>query len=311
MDLRLSLSAPDLRPLLDRAGQIVPGAPDELTVDHRRETPTEDWISRWAPEVKRELRGGFQRPRRWVGLWPGDVVKLGIAEFPRRLDDLLAIAVSFPFELAVVNEIYPEWGEEPLDYAGPGFGFLHFPHGPMCAFRGAGHGSLVSRRWLDFGPWRTIRRPGDVTVVQFHDLDADARTALAQAAPGHERMGATPSGGFLQRDRPIQPLGGLYTAPERRLRVLVHGRPVPQREMLDACSVRRWQALGPDRPIDHVAYVFAVESEARAHLHELWLRDLECWTFVNGRETRIDLDHHPTPVKPEWVVRLEEAESSK
>jgi len=42
-----------------------------------------------------------------------------------------------------------------------------------------------------------------------------------------------------------------------------------------------WSALAPpaheagQRPHDHVAYVFMDRSDAQAHLHELWLRELQ------------------------------------
>jgi hypothetical protein len=52
--------------------------------------------------------------------------------------------------------------------------------------------------------------------------------------------------------------------------------------------------------------VFLEEQNAERHLHELWLRELECRAVVGGREVRLDTDYHPAPDKPEWVRRLEE-----
>jgi hypothetical protein len=163
---------------------------------------------------------------------------------------------------------------------------------------------------LEYGPWRVIRIPDDITFIQFHDLTADAETALEQAKPGHERMGISDFGGFLQTDyvyeyKPIGP----YVPEERKLKIIVHGRDVTQTEMLDACAARHYQALGSERPLDNIAYIFMEEEPARAHLHELWLRELECWAIIEGREVRLDTDYHPTPVKPEWVLRLEGRES--
>ena len=83
----------------------------------------------------------------------------------------LAWIEALPFEVCSIGSIYPdEW----IKLDGIGFGNMHSSHGWACAFRGKGHDRLVSRRWLDFGPWRVIRRPGDLTLVQFHDLDVDA-----------------------------------------------------------------------------------------------------------------------------------------
>ncbi len=71
------------------------------------------------------------------------------------------------------------------------------------------------------------------------------------------------------------------------------------------------QALGPDRPIDAVAYAFIFPEQAHANLHELWLREIECWTFTpEGEKVRIDDTYDPPPYqKPQWVQTLE-AETS-
>jgi hypothetical protein len=224
---------------------------------------------------------------------------------------VLALLAGLPFTTASFSTIHPEWGKGDAPYTSPGFGDLHYAHGWACAFRGAGHSRLVSRRWLDFGPWRVLRGPDDTTLVQFHDLEADAATALTQARPGHTRMGFHPDGGYI-------PLGharsndvrGVYEAKEKVLRIVVHGRDVSQGEMLDACSLRLEGAIGPGQPLTRVAYVFMEPARARAHLHELWLRELECWTVEMGKEVRLDADHRPTPVKPDWVKALEAREAS-
>ncbi|MDJ0728127.1 MAG: hypothetical protein QNJ38_23770 [Prochloraceae cyanobacterium] len=53
-----------------------------------------------------------------------------------------------------------------------------------------------------------------------------------------------------------------------------------------------------------------IPKEAQQHLHELWLREIECWTFPEGLKARIDENYNPTPDKPDWVKRLEESEDS-
>jgi hypothetical protein len=35
------------------------------------------------------------------------------------------------------------------------------------------------------------------------------------------------------------------------------------------------------------------EANARRHLHEFWLRDCECWAFVDGFERRLDEETRP------------------
>ncbi|MEU5097305.1 hypothetical protein [Streptomyces sp. NPDC020996] len=254
--------------------------------------------------------------------WPGDDDIFLDLNWDRRLvrlnwphpadtEVILAALTSgaTPFELASFEGIHREWarGEDP--YRPRGFDGLHYGNGWLCGFRGAGHDRLVSRRWLDFGPWRVLRGPGDVTLVQFHDAKADPATALEQARAGHPLLeGITPVSGFMS-DRHVitHDLQGVYDPEDRCLRIIVHGRDVSPGEMLDACVARRTQALGPDSPLERVAYVFMDAEAARAHLHALWLRELECWTIELGAEIRLDTDHHPVPVKPEWVKEVESA----
>ena len=233
----------------------------------------------------------------------GAVVKLQREDHPYEPERVLGWLAQLPFEIASFAPVHAEWLASATRYWAPGFGDLHFSHGWACAFKGAGHDRLVSRRWLEFGPWRLLRGANDTTLVQFHALDADAATALAQARPSHERMGISDVGGFVQTGYVYaNGIEGLYVPEERKLKITAFGRAVPQREMLDVCAARHDQALGPERPIDKVAYVFAEEREAREHLHELWLREIECWTFVDSIETRIDVVHTPQrPEPPGWA----------
>ena len=86
--------------------------------------------------------------------------------------------------------------------------------------------------------------------------------------------GISETGGFM----PIpyystHEINGLYFPDERKLKVPIHGRNVSQQEMTDACAVRLLQSWTRDQPVNNVAYVFAEMESARAHLHELWLRE--------------------------------------
>jgi hypothetical protein len=45
-------------------------------------------------------------------------------------------------------------------------------------------------------------------------------------------------------------------------------------------------------------------GDAEAHLHELWLRELECWYVDERGKHRLDVDYHPTPQSPTWVENL-------
>ena len=181
-----------------------------------------------------------------------------------------------------------------------------------CMFVGdRGHAQLVSRRWLDHGPWLLHRFADDISLIQFHDLDADPATALAQALPGHCRLGDNDTGGWLRsRYTPKYETKGLYVASDQTLRIVVApGRVISEREMLDACAERLVGRYNAEKPIRVVRYAFIDPDDAQRHLHEMWLRDLEVWTFTsNGKEIRIDDTYDPSPTPPEWVRRLRKAE---
>ncbi|WP_459251033.1 hypothetical protein [Streptomyces youssoufiensis] len=209
-------------------------------------------------------------------------------------EHLVHLLSELPFEFASFKTLHFEWFGEELEYDDPSFGGGHFPHGWACAFRGEGHRYLVSRRWLDHGPWRVLRGPNDTTLVQFHELGLTPEAALAQAKTGHQLMGNIEVGGFLQEPWVYwNDLKGVYDARRRVLKIVVLGREVGPRELRDACAARRDNALGSERPIDNVAYVFLDPAEARSQLPRLWPYGLECWTIVNGEETRLDADTPP------------------
>lgn len=282
-------------------------APWEVRVDNSNIPVSSGWLDRAFREAKAELYVIWdENLSRWVQYTPGVIVKFANPGVPRDPEAAWSLIGGLPFELASFASIYEDWSKEDGEhYLSPGFGGMHFPLGWGCAFKGKGHDRLVSRRWLDYGPWRLVRGPDETSLVQFHDLRAGPATALAQARPGHDRMGITDTGGFLQDPYfPTHRIKGLYDSAECQLKVFVHGRHVTQLEMLDACAVRHYQGLGPSQPLKSVAYVFAEEQRAREHLHELWLRDLQCWTFINALEKRIDTDYHPVPNTPEWVRTL-------
>ena len=296
--LRVSLSGPDLQELLEdvEASQwFTSGPPKYLSVDDKPQPPIADWIGRWVPHCRRSVFADWEYNETFLAYMHDFVVKGSNSSMKFDTTEVVSWLAALPFEIAAFGPVHPSWGTR-ATFPGPGFGDLHEPLGWACAFRGDGHKRLVSRRWLEFGPWRLIRGDNDISFVEFHTLETDADAAYAQARPGHERMGISDEGGFIQSDYVYTyPIDGLYEPQEHRLKILVHGREVSQLEMLDACAARLYQALGPQRPLDSVAYVFADATVAQAHLRELWLRELECWTFVDGRETRLDVSYRPPP----------------
>lgn len=232
------------------------------------------------------------------------VVKLVRPGYALEVAALVEKLAIVPFHLAAFRAIFPEWLVPQSPAAPPHFGFAdgHYFHGWACAFRGDGHDRLVSRRWLPYGPWRVHAAANDTSLVQFHALDADAETARAQCVVGHRRMGGSEEGGFIQSNPPLpERAPGDYVPRQRRLRIPVYGRSVSQREMLDVRMIVKLQALGPGKPLDAATFAFADEAEARPHLHELWLRELECVTFINGVETDLTRTYQPEPTPPDWA----------
>lgn len=235
-----------------------------------------------------------------------------------QIDDrrIFTLLEDLPFAYCGAASASAEWGAAGarIDYSRCSFGDGHNEHGWMCAFKGEGHERLVSRRWLEFGPWRLIRGKNDLSFIQFHDLEVDDETALEQAIPGHQRMGYSADGGYIPpvvtwsvlRDVAAGSIKGLYDASSETLIQVVAGRKVAVEEMLEAAAIKVLQPLA--KSVRQVAYVFIDEREARAHLHELWLHGLEVRAIVNGNEIRIDEDYHPTPSVPDWVKRLQDRE---
>jgi hypothetical protein len=217
---------------------------------------------------------------------------------PIPLHDVVAFVASAPVAFVV--------GCDTSDTSKYGFADTYGSHGWGVFFKGEGHRRLVSRRWLEHGPWLVHYGANDTTYVQFSDLEADLETQLAQRAIGHEQMGISNVGGFISRRHPIVlPPNSYYLPEQRRFEVTVYGRAVPEREMADAAAIRVLQALGPERPVDVVTYVFAVESEARAHLHRLWMREIEVVTFIDGHKTLLSDGYAPPRDPPDWVKDVE------
>ncbi len=261
--------------------------------------PADFSLARWA---KGGATLGYRRAARQVEVG----FSVDSIQWPMSFAPYLGV----PFSVCALGSVFfDEWIA--ADYERWSFSRGHIMHGWGCAFRGAGHDHLVSRRWLDFGPWRTIRLPEDTTFVQFHDLAiTDPAEAYEVAKVGHERMGVSYTGGFIQQidQWMLDDARGAYTAHDRKLHIVVaDGVEVPQLRMLNAATLRRHYRLNPGEPepVERIAFVFVHEGQARAHLHELWLRELECWVHDARGLRRLDVDYHQTPTPPAWVRRLD------
>jgi hypothetical protein len=284
--------------------------PDRFCVDDKDKKFVQNWVEKYAENCERSV--GL-----YWGEW-GDTnliykkdrpLSLSLDDFWKEPKEVINFLKETPWTIATFGSIHKSWFSHQDGYSSPGFAYRHASLGWGCAFKAEGHQRVVSRRYLDYGPWRVIRdEVDDITLIQFHDLNVDSPTAIKQAKLGHKLMGDPYEGGFIQHDYTIlnPDFSGLYSPTEKMLRFIINERPVTRTELLDACAARLWQLLGEDKPIERVGYVFINESEARQNLHELWLREIECWTYLDGVETRIDEDYSPPPPeKPEWVRQLE------
>ncbi len=218
-------------------------------------------------------------------------------DVPLAPEAVLQRFASLPFEVAVLTIVEDFWLE--AEYFAPAIGADHALLGWGMSFKGAGHeNSIVSRRWLEHGPFRRLQGPSDTTFVQFCDVTADGPTSLAQAKPAHAWIVA----GFLRPKHHYKhDITGVYTKQDGLLRIVVNGRTVSAQEILDACAARRDRKNDPEKPISNIAYIFVDEGEARAHLEALWLRGLECRVADGRGEQRLDDDFTPSISKPAWV----------
>ncbi|MEZ4360423.1 MAG: hypothetical protein R3B48_09595 [Kofleriaceae bacterium] len=283
--------------------------PAEVFIDNERVPSADSWPSTLLSARRDGIAFWPDRQQQAEYLPKSDLVMFSLPEGFSTVDEALAILEPLPFEICALGSIFfDEWIT--ADYPRWGFDRSMIDLGWGCLFRGAGHERLASRRWLDFGPWRVLHLPNDTTFVQFHDLAiTDPAEAYEQAKAGHERMGISPTGGYIawHIDGLLRYAGqGIYTPEEKLLQVVVDfGAEVKQSEMLCNAALRLHHRTAPSStPVERVAYVFVDEPDARAHLHELWLRELECWVADDKGLRRLDLDYHPVPDPPEWVKRL-------
>lgn len=217
-------------------------------------------------------------------------------------ESVLALIRTWPFEVCRTDPIHLSW----LSSSG-----YRSVHGWAFALKGTGH-RLCSARIRDRGPWRILRdEEHDVTMFQFHDLDAPADLALEQARPGHALLEPSWLGGHYVGHPLVfrTSMEGLYKPSfydpgSRTSIVLVQDREVSAEEMGVAAATRVHQ-IYPE-PVEKVAFVYMDEATAWRQLPALWLYGLEVRAMTAQGERRIDLDYEPPPPPglPAWVQRL-------
>lgn len=221
---------------------------------------------------------------------------------------MLQFAALEPMQFMTCSNIF-EWiiarkGDRVKHYRGRSFGDGHDLHGWFSAFRGEGHDRLASRRLLRYGPWRLIERPGDLSIIEYHDPNAEEFEALEQAIPGHQAMGLSPTGAFIHPSYRFDENTnwGTYNKTNGDLERMVVGREVPVTELRELAAIRLNQPLNVK--VKRTVLVFTDETQARAHLHAAWLWGSVVRTFVNGAEVELTADYvPPPPVVLDWVKK--------
>lgn len=303
---RIVASRPEFSPIPEDVG-----ANWSLTV---KTSPT--WLDDGLAKFKSDFSARWAGPRdpSWplVAATRSKRGNRGSVQVHLRADFTVPCVVDYALNVGAVMAVFDDYFfPHPAWKVRRGIEGGHVDLGWGCLFVGErGHQQLVSRRWLEHGPWWLRRFPGDVSFVQFHDLDADADTAIAQGLPGHRRMSDHEIGGWLRSS--YRPWGepefrALYVPSDQSLRVVcAPGREISQREMIDACAERLVARYNTEKPVRTLRYIFLDRADAERHLHELWLRDIEVWAIVDGLEVRLDADYHPQPSPPEWVRTVQE-----
>lgn len=297
--IELSLSGKDINALARKISEqsyFHESLPETLETDYAAQAIAPGWPDRIG-DASKCFEAVWDEQRR-LAVYPGLTVEVTLP-LPPDPETIIAWLGELDFDLASFSTLYREWQAIDPDYIPPGFTNRHRLHGAFAAIKGAGHRRLVSDRWLDYCPIKLTRR-GDLSFVQFHDLKADAATSLQQAKPGHIALSSEPQGGFIKDGYLLRhDFNGVLEERRGVLKVTVLGRAVSPREMLDACAVRG-EVKG--KRVNNVGFVFLDETEIGDHLHQLWLRGLECWTIRDGRELRLDDAYAPPPpTPPAWA----------
>ena len=317
-DLKISLDSSDsillTKTICNKLKPFNQESPTLVTDGFDKYTQTKNWIDEILPKYERGVVAywGYGRigeyEKGFIDYNPKEkIVMLKISEFeladPRSVIEMLA---PLPWTAATFAKLTREGGWRKS--RAPSLENSHFQLGWACAFKGEGHNHLVSRRWLEYHPWRLIRdEENDISFVQFHDLDADPATALEQAKPGHRAMSMYGVGGYIGKTHPFSnDLRGVYLRGDRNLRVVIPaGKEITYSQMSDYCAARHFQAFS-EGEIDLLSFVFIVADEAQAYIHDLWLREIEVSGFTpKGEEIRLDEGYQPDYEPPQWVKKLQ------
>jgi hypothetical protein len=258
------------------------GEPKSMSVDHA-DAPAKETLAKALARAKQKIHATYGYPNLLV-IDVGNLVKVGREDVEVSVPGMVEQLAELPFEVAAFDSFHDDWYGD-----APSFSDGHVSLGWAAAFKGKGHDRLVSRRWLEDGPWKLFKGPKDVSLVLFHDLEADARNALKQAKPAHAQMGIADTGGFIQKNFVYEhELKGLYVPDKRVMKVVVLGKKLEDLELLEWAAARKEGKLAGGKPVDAVAFVFPKEAEAKKNLDRLVRYGHQVWAIRAGDEVRLD-----------------------
>ncbi len=304
MNLKISISGKDNLSLFKEINQLIyfrKYSPQNVYIDNVDYHGDWQTIDELIALSKEEIFIYFGEDT-YIQLIKKYIVYFGIRNFNISTQNILPLIQDIPFEIAVIGSLYTEWANPQIMYLSPGFSCSHLFHGWACTFKGDGHDRLVSRQWLEHGPWRTTYFENDITFIEFHQLGLSSDEALNQCRQGHQIMGISDSGGFIQSDYVYEYRDfGIYVPETQVLKVVVFGEEIPDRKLLDSAALLKLQGLGEKYPLVAIHYVFIEEEQAQKYLHKLWLYGLDCRALIDGIEISLAENYHPKIIKPLWV----------
>lgn len=298
MKTRFSCQTTDRKALLDEIRKLAPfgNTPIEMSgapfLGDVMEHP-EFWIEA-SLHAKRRASVSWDEGFQWfINMQNEDeqIIEVVAGEHQLGPDYFLRLARAQPIEVLCMVWNYFEDARRLMGHSRLGWG---------CLFKGKGRELFASPRWLDHGPWLLERHEPDITYVQLYDLALEGEAAWQQ---GRRAMARLSDGFFTEFGLSYVEQRGAYSPDERTFSVVKTDQGIGQFELRQLCLLRAKNRHHATEPIERLRVIFTEERDARRHLHELWLREIECWALTeDGRRIRLDLEYQPPPrILPEWI----------
>jgi hypothetical protein len=155
-NLTATISGPEVIKSLHLLHELEPykrALPAEVRVEYEKCAVTGDW-HKALMEARRHAGAYWSDHEQQVLYQPkSEMVLFSLPNAFSSIEEALTVLEPLPFEICSLGAaFFDEWIA--ADYPRWGFDRSMIDLGWGCAFRGAGHDRLASRRWLDFGPWR-------------------------------------------------------------------------------------------------------------------------------------------------------------